>query len=77
MINFSSGQWLQLLDMAARTTEGVLSPKNASPTMALVATNPELLKRYTGEQTRSLRLALTAKVREMSGVLSVAIRCRG
>jgi hypothetical protein len=29
-----------------RTTERVLPPKNVSPTMAMFATNPELLSRY-------------------------------
>jgi quercetin dioxygenase-like cupin family protein len=35
-----------VMEKAMRTTERVLPPKNVSPTMAVIATNPELLSRY-------------------------------
>jgi hypothetical protein len=35
-----------VVEKALRTTERVLPPENASPTMAIFATNPELLIRY-------------------------------
>jgi len=35
-----------VVEMAMRASERVLPPKNVSPTMAMFATNPELLSRY-------------------------------
>ncbi len=35
-----------VVEMTMRTTERVLPPMNVSPTMAMFATNPELLSRY-------------------------------
>ena len=35
-----------VVEMAMPTTERVLPPKNFAPTMAIFATNPELLTRY-------------------------------
>ena len=35
-----------VVEKAMRTTQRVLLPENASPTMAMFVTNPELLSRY-------------------------------